>query len=289
MENINLLKKNKLSDITNNIIIWCILIAAFLFIIGPTVFMFTASAMPAKDILAMPYRWIPETFYWQNYVKAIEGNRGNFIFLRNILNSIIVSTVITITTVFLSTITGYGLVKFKFRGRKLVFIAIMITMMIPFETIMIPLYLVATKLKIQDSYVGLTLPFLVNAFGIFLMRQYLIPFPDEFIDSARIDGASEIGILFRIVLPNSIPAIATLAILTFRSQWDNLIWPLLIAQREEMKTIPLYIIKFAAEKYSDEGALLAVACIASLPIFLMFFLMSKYFVKGASLFASRKG
>jgi multiple sugar transport system permease protein len=259
------------------------------FIIAPTAFMFTASAMPAKDILAMPYKWIPETFYWQNYVKALEGNRGNYIFLRNILNSLIVASVVTITTVFLSLMTGYGLVKFRFRGRKLIFIAMMITMMIPFETIMIPLYLVVTRLNLQNSYAGLTIPFLVNAFGIFLMRQYLIPFPDEFLDSARIDGAGEIRILFRIVLPNCIPAIATLAIITFRSQWDNLIWPLLIAQSDEMKTIPLYIVKFAAEKYSDEGALLAVACIASLPIFLMFFLLSKYFVKGASLFASRKG
>ncbi|MCK4543085.1 MAG: carbohydrate ABC transporter permease, partial [Spirochaetales bacterium] len=199
------------------------------------------------------------------------------------------SGAVTVTTVLLSAITGYGLAKFRFRGRNIVFLAIMATMMIPFEAIMIPLYLVATKLHLQNSYRGLILPFLVNAFGVFMMRQFLITFPDEFLDATRIDGAGEIRIFVDVVLPNSKPVIATLAILTFRSQWDNLLWPLLVAQSEKMKTIPLYIVKFAAEKYTDEGAMMAVAFLASIPMLVLFFTMSKYFVSGASVYASRKG
>jgi multiple sugar transport system permease protein len=133
------------------------------------------------------------------------------------------------------------------------------------------------------------MPFLTNAFGVFLMRQYLLTFPDEVIDAARIDGASEFKIFWRVIMPNSLPAVATLAILTFRMQWDNLLWPLLVVQSEEMKTIPLYIVKFSTEKYSNEGAMMAVAVIASLPMFILFFVFSKYFLSGSSVYASRKG
>lgn len=237
----------------------------------------------------MPFRWIPRGFHWQNFAKAVAGNDGRYIFIRNFTNSMVVSGIVTVTTVLLSSITGYGLAKFRFRGRNLVFLVIMATMMIPFEAIMIPLYLVATKLHLQNSYGGLTIPFLVNAFGVFMMRQYLLPFPDEFLDATRIDGAGEVRIFWEIVLPNCTPAIATLSILTFRSQWDNLLWPLLIAQSEKMKTLPLYIVKFAAEKYTDEGAMMAVALLGSIPMLVLFFTMSRYFVSGASVFSSRKG
>jgi multiple sugar transport system permease protein len=165
----------------------------------------------------------------------------------------------------------------------------MATMMIPFEAIMIPLYMVVTKLGLQNSYQGLILPFLVNAFGVFMMRQYLITFPDEFIDAARVDGMSEFAIYRSIILPNTGPAIATLAILAFRSQWDNLLWPLLVAQTEQMKTIPLYIVKFTAEMHTDEGAMMAVNLLASIPMFILFFALSKYFVSGAAVYSSRKG
>jgi ABC-type sugar transport system, permease component len=160
--------------------------------------------------------------------------------------------------------------------------------MIPFEAIMIPLYLIVTEMRMQDSYAGLIVPLLMNAFGVFMMRQYLLTFPDELLDAARIDGASEFGIYWRIVLPNSLPAIATLAILTFRSQWDNLLWALLIVQSPEKKTIPLFITQFAAEKYTNEGAMMAAAVIASIPMLILFFTLTKYFLVGAQLFAARK-
>jgi len=288
----NLKRKNNKSSSQSLIVdlfIWAFLIMVALFVIAPTIFMFTASVMPASDILKMPYRWIPGGLYWQNYWQGIRGNDGSFIYIRNVLNSLIVASVVAATTVILSALAGFGLAKYHFKGRTLVFMMIMATMMIPFEAIMIPLYLVATKLGLQDSYAGLIAPFLVTAFGIFLMRQYFITFPDEILDAARIDGASELMIFRTIILPNSIPAVATLAILTFKAQWDNLLWPLLVVQSEEMKTIPLYIVKFMAEKHTDEGAMMAVAAIASIPILIVFFKLSKYFLGGAALYSSRKG
>jgi multiple sugar transport system permease protein len=286
---VNSKKKKTVQGTVINALVWVFLIIAAIYILAPLVFMFTASVMPAGDIMKMPYRWIPKGFYWQNYWQGIRGNDGSFIYLRNIFNSLVVASIVTMTTVFLSALTGYGLAKFHFKGRYVVFMMILATMMIPFEVIMIPLYLIITKLGIQNSYAGLITPFLVTAFGIFLMRQYYVTFPDEILDAARIDGASELKIFGKIILPNSIPALATLAVLTFKSQWDNLLWPLLVAQSEEMKTIPLYIVRFTAEKHTDEGAMMAVAAIASIPILILFFRLSRYFISGAVVYSARKG
>ncbi|MFO7881485.1 MAG: carbohydrate ABC transporter permease [Kosmotogaceae bacterium] len=281
--------KLKPQNILADIFIWAFLIGFAIIILAPLIFMFTASLMPSSDVMKLPYPWIPKGIHWQNFWQAIRGNDGSFIYIRNILNSVIVATTVTFTTVIISAMTGYGLAKFPFKGRNVVFLMVMTTMMIPFEAIMIPLYLIITGFGMQDTYGGLIMPFLTNAFGVFLMRQYLLTFPDEIIDAARIDGASEFKIFWRVIMPNSLPAVATLAILTFRMQWDNLLWPLLVVQSEEMKTIPLYIVKFSTEKYSNEGAMMAVAVIASLPMFILFFAFSKYFLSGSSVYASRKG
>lgn len=121
------------------------------------------------------------------------------------------------------------------------------------------------------------------------MRQYLITFPSEYLDAARVDGLNEFKIYSNIVLPNCTPVIATLGILSFRNQWDNLLWPLLVSQSEKMKTIPLYITKFSEEKQTDEGAMMACALLASIPMFILFGALSKYFIGGAEVYESRKG
>jgi len=265
-----------------------VLAVACVLVLVPLAFMLGSSFMPAMDIMRMPYRWIPEVWKPSNYLRALAGNDGSWMYLRNIFNSVLVSTSIAVSTVLLSSLVGYGLAKFRFRGRNAVFMAIMGTMMIPFETIMIPLYLIAVKAGMQNSYAGLIVPFLMNAFGVFIMRQYLITFPDEMLDAARIDGCSEPRIFRDIVFRNAGPAAATLAVLSFRQQWDNLLWPLLIAQDEKMKTIPAYIVKFAAEKHADEGAMMAVAVIASIPVFVLFFSLSKYFLGGSAVYQAGK-
>ncbi len=268
--------------------IWIFLILFCLLTVIPLLFMFSASFMKAIDIMKMPYKWIPIPIYFKNYFNAIAGSDHSFIYLRNILNSLIVAVAVTCTTIFLSSLVGFGLAKYKFKGRNVVFLSIMATMMIPFETIMVPMYMVVMNLHMQNTYAGLIIPFMVNAFAVFQMRQYIITFPDDILDASRIDGASEPGIFFRVVFPNCVPAIATIAVLTFRQQWDNLLWPLLVAQSEKMKTIPAYIVKFAAEKYADEGVMMAVAVIASLPIFALFICLSKYFVGGSSVYSAGK-
>lgn len=279
------------------VLIWIFLILVLLFTIVPILFMFVSSFMDSKQILAMPFHWIPskeyftssERTFFTNFYRAIMGNNSDPIFFRNLINSLVVAITDSFTTVILASLCGYGLAKFKFRGRNFVFISIMATMMIPFEAIMIPLYMVASSFKMINTYRGLIIPFMVSAFGVFQMRQYLLTFPSEYIDAARVDGLPEPGIYARIVLPNCKPVIATLGILSFRNQWDNLLWPLLVAQSEKMKTIPLYITKFSEEKMTDEGAMMACALLASIPMFLLFFTLSRYFLGGAAVYDSRKG
>ena len=264
------------------------LVVFAIFILIPLVFMFTASIMPATEIMKLPYPWISKTFRWQNYWFGLRGADGSFLYIRNIFNSLVVATFVSVTTVLLSAMAGYGLAKFKFKGRNAVFLSMMATMMIPFEVIMIPLYMVTMAMRIQDTYLGLILPFLTTAFGVFMMRQFLLTFPDEILDAARIDGSGEFYIFSRIVLPNCGPAITTLAVLTFRSQWDSLLWPLMVVQTESMKTIPQYITKYMAETHTDEGIMMAIAVIASLPMIILFLKMSKYFIN-SNLYASAKG
>ena len=271
-----------------NVLMSLFLTISAVLILMPLLFMITASFMPASDITSIPYRWIPKKMHWYNFYRALAGNDGNFVFLRNVVNSLIVSASITVTTLLLSSITGYALAKFRFKGRNTVFMFIMMTMMIPFETIMIPLYMVVLNLKLQNTYGGLIIPFMMNAFGVFMMRQYLLTFPDDVIAAARIDGCSEPAIFSRIVLVNSGPALATLAILTFRQQWDNLMWPLMVAQEKRLKTIPTYIVSFAEEKFADEGAMMAVAFLASLPMVILFLTLSKYFLGGSAMYSAGK-
>ncbi|MBO6001749.1 MAG: carbohydrate ABC transporter permease [Spirochaetales bacterium] len=275
--------------------IFLILIVAF--VILPILFMLVASFMDARQIMAMPFNWIPSKDYFSsptrtfftNFIKAIRGNNNNNIFFRSMLNSLVVAITCAATTVFFSALCGYGLAKFKFKGRNVVFMAIMSTMMIPFEAIMIPLYMVSKMLGIMNTLPGLIIPFAISAFGVFQMRQYLLTFPSEYLDASRVDGLGEFNIFLRIVLPNSTPVVATLGILSFRNQWDNLLWPMLCAQAEKLKTLPLYISGFAEEKQTDEGALMACALLASIPMFILFFTLSKYFLGGAAVFESRKG
>jgi multiple sugar transport system permease protein len=267
---------------------WALLIGAVLLVLTPVAFMFVASFMPARDILRMPFSWWPETWFFENFWHAIRGNDGRFIFPRALLNSVVVAGTIAFTTVLFSTMAGYGLTKLRFRGAGIVFLFILSTLMIPFETVMIPLYVVTTNLGMQNSYAGLIVPFLLSAFGVFLMRQSLLGFPDELLDAARIDGASEPGIFFRVVIPNMWPVMAVLAILTFEAQWDNLIWPLLMVQSPELRTMPLYVVTFMEEKSTNEGAMVAVAAISSIPMLIIFFTLSQYFLRGANVFSAGK-
>jgi multiple sugar transport system permease protein len=263
-----------------------ILIAAAILV--PILFMLVSSLKHPNDVFEFPFRWIPRRYHLQNYLQAVAGNDQKYYFLRNTINSLFVALSTMALNILLATSCGYGLAKFRFRGRQVVFVLVLATMMIPFETIMIPLLMLTIKLHIQDTYLGLIFPIMLTAFAVFLMRQSILTVPDDYLDSARIDGAGELRIFFSIVFPSVKPAAVTLGILVFRESWDNLIWPLIVTQSERLKTLPLYIIRFLDEKYTNEAALMAVAALACVPIFVLFFAFSRYFI-GEGLLTGTKG
>jgi multiple sugar transport system permease protein len=254
----------------------------------PIVFMIISSVKHPTEVFEFPFRWIPRRLHLYNYQQAVVGNDQKYYFVRNTFNSLFVAVSVMCLNVLIASAAGYGLTKFRFRGRQLVFVLILATMMIPFETIMIPLLMLTISLHIQDTYMGLIFPVMLTAFAVFLMRQSILTIPDDYIDSARIDGAGELRIFFSIILPSVKPTAVTLAILVFRESWDNLIWPLIVIQSQKFKTLPLYIIRFLDEKYTNEAALMAVAVLATVPMFVLFFSLSRYFI-GEGILTGSKG
>lgn len=265
-----------------------ILVVFALLIFIPILFMIISSVKHPNDVFELPFRWIPKRYNFSNFLQAIAGNDGRYLFIRNTINSLFVALSVMSVTVLFASFAGYGLAKFNFKGKNIVFIMILATMMIPFETIMIPLYMLVNTLKMQNSYYGLIIPMMLTAFAVFMMRQAIITVPNDYIDSARIDGAGELRIFFSIIFPSVKPTAVTLAILIFRESWDNLIWPLIIIQKQQLKTLPLYIIGFLDERYTNEAALMAVAVLACIPMFVLFFGFSRYFI-GEGVLSGTKG
>ena len=225
------------------------------------------SSLKANDaIFAVPMRWLPTTLQWNNYSDAFQVAP----FGRYFLNSAIVAAAVTATTVFFGAMAGYGFSKFRFPGRNLVFGLILSTFMIPFPVIMIPLFVLVRNFGWVNTYWGLIIPGALTGFAVFMMRQFIQAIPSELFDAARIDGAGEVRIFLTIVLPLARPALATLGILTFLESWNNLLWPLIVIQSDEMETIPLGLTKFSTLYSSNYAQMLAMAVIASLPVLVVF-------------------
>ena len=243
------------------------------------------SSLKANDaIFAVPMRWLPTTLQWNNYSDAFQVAP----FGRYFLNSAIVAASVTATTVFFGAMAGYGFSKFRFPGRNLVFGLILSTFMIPFPVIMIPLFVLVRNFGWVNTYWGLIIPGALTGFAVFMMRQFIQAIPSELFDAARIDGAGEVRIFLTIVLPLARPALATLGILTFLDSWNNLLWPLIVIQSDEMETIPLGLTKFSTIYSTNYAQMLAMAVIASLPV-LVFFIIGRRQIINSMMLSGIKG
>jgi multiple sugar transport system permease protein len=201
---------------------------------------------------------------------------------RNVMNSVIVSLARVFITLFTSSFAGYIFAKYHFRGKNLAFGVILIQIMIPFQVVMIPNYLLVVKLGLIDSLWALILPSMVDAFGIFLMKQFIESLPAELMDAARIDGASEFGIYSRIVLPQMGPPLASLGIFTFMATWNDYLWPLIVLTTPEKRTIPLLLVWFQTQHSSNQGLILAASILTLLPIFIVYIFMQRWIVDQAT-------
>jgi multiple sugar transport system permease protein len=232
----------------------------------PVIWTVLSSLKSNETIFAVPMRWLPDSLHWNNYIDAFEVAP----FARYFLNSTIIAASVTATTIFFGAMAGYGFSKFSFPGRDLVFGLILSTFMIPFPVIMIPLFVLVRNFGWVNTYWGLIIPGALTGFAVFMMRQFIQAIPSELIDAARIDGAGEMRIFLTLVLPLARPALATLGILTFLESWNNLLWPLIVIQSDEMETIPLGLTKFSTLYSSNYAQMLAMSVIASLPVLVVF-------------------
>jgi multiple sugar transport system permease protein len=251
------------------------LIIIGLIFIFPIIWMVLSSLKLNKDVLAIPIKFLPPTWNFKSYYNVFTSQ--GYDFPRYFLNSVIVAIFAVLINVFLSTIAGYGFAKYKFKGNSFLFIVILSTMMIPFQSIIIPLFVLIKKMGLANSYLGLILPESLSGFCIFLMRQFIKSIPDEVIESARVDGASEFRIFFSIIIPMSKLAIISIIIFHLQWVWNLLIWPLIVITSPEMRTVPLGISLFSGVYFTPYPEQLAAGVSAIAPILLLYIFLSRYF------------
>jgi len=264
------------------IMIWTLLFLGGVIMVTPLIFMFSTSLKTAGQVYDL--RMIPAAPTLDNYIKVLSDGR----FLRWFFNSTIIALTVTLSNVFFDSLVGYTLAKFRFRGRYFVFLAILSTLMIPTEMLVIPWYLMSAEFGWLNSYWGIMFPGMMTAFGTFLMKQFFETVPDDFLEAARIDGLNEFTIWWRIAMPLVTPALSALAIFTFLGNWTAFFWPLIVTTSQELYTLPIGLSSFAVEQAIQWEMIMTGASLATLPTLLVFLLLQRYIVRGVML-AGLKG
>ncbi len=261
---------------------WTLLFIGGLIMITPLLYMFSSSLKPGADIYDL--RLIPARATLDNYRAVLSDGR----FMRWFLNSTFIATCVTLSTLFFDSLVGYTLAKFRFRGRQLVFIAILSTLMIPTEMLVIPWYLLSAQLGWIDTYWGIMFPGMMTGFGTFLMKQFFETMPDDFLEAARIDGLNEFQIWWRVAMPLVAPALSALAIFAFLGNWTAFFWPLIVTTSQELYTLPIGLSSFAVEQAIKWEMIMTGAALATIPTLIVFLVLQRYIVRGVML-AGLKG
>lgn len=255
------------------------LIIGSLFMLLPFVWMISTSLKQASEVFTFPPQWIPSELNWSNYTKALTAMP----FGRFYLNSFIAAISVTVLTIITSSLAAFAFARLKFRGRDTLFLVYLGTLMIPFTVLLIPNFILVRYLGWYDSYAALIFPPAFSAFATFLLRQYFRGIPMELDAAARIDGASSLRIWWQIIMPNSAPAIAALAIFIFLGNWNEFLWPLVVTNSEEMRTIPVGLNAFQGQFGVRWELLMAAAVVAMLPVMVVYMLAQKWFIKGITI------
>jgi len=264
----------------NRIIIYTILLIIGLIILFPFYWMISTAFKPNTDIIRRPPVFLPGNPTLDHFKRVF----GSVPYFRNLYNSLFIAGMTTVITIFFSTMVGYGLAKFRVIGLNLIFILILSGLMIPPFTIAIPLYIVATQVRLVNSLWGVIIPFSISNFGIFLMRQYCLGIPDDLISAARIDGASEFLILIRIIFPVVATGCAALGILKFLLTWNDLFWPLIMLTEDSRKTLTVMLATFIDfERFMDYGLVMSMTTLVVAPVIILFVIFQKKIIEGVAL------
>jgi len=257
------------------LLLYFILIIGALIFLYPFLWMISATLKPEIEISGIGL-W-SSNLSFESYTKVFDKIPIG----RSFLNSLLVSCSVTASVLIFGSIVGYALSRLEFAGRNLIFLVVLFTMMIPFQITLIPTYILMVKFKLVDTYLSLMLPGFMSAFGILLFRQFFKSIPQALIDSARIDGCTELGILFRIIWPLSKPTLITVGLITFMTNWNEVLWPLIVIRERELMTMPQMVAIFQTGGQAESllGVKLAAATLLALPVVIAYVIFQRYFIE----------
>ncbi|WP_376778680.1 carbohydrate ABC transporter permease [Phytoactinopolyspora halotolerans] len=265
---------------TGRILTYALLIVALVATFMPFAWMVLGSVKTQSELLRRPPTWWPESPTPDNFAAWFVDLQIDRFFL----NSTVVAVFTVLGNLLFCSMVGYALAKIEFVGKRALFVLVMVTLMVPGVVTFVPLFVVVSKLGMVSTYPALILPFLASPLGVFLMRQFIMGIPDTLIEAARIDGAGEIRIFAGIVMPLCGAPLATLAILTFLSSWNNFLWPLVVAQNEDMYTLPVALSLYSTgQNATNYGILLAGSVLVITPVLVLFVALQRYFVQGIAM------
>lgn len=257
-------------------LIHVLLVAGAIATVIPLLWMVSASLMPQGEATSFPPRLIPSRVTLEHY-------RGLFTSLnlgRAFLNSLFVSLLATVLSLLVNSMAGYAFAKLRFRGRDRIFALLVAALGIPAQVAMLPLFLLLKSMGLVNTYAGVLIPYIATIYGVFLVRQFMLAIPDDLLAAARLDGASEGRIYWSIVLPVARPVLATLAIFTFMSAWNDFMWPLIILADDSKYTMPVAVANLVGEHAQDLELMMAAAVLTIIPVLSVFFVLQKQYIAG---------
>lgn len=272
-------RRSSLRTLARSIMVYAILLIVVFVIAFPYLYMLSMSLMTDQESVAMPALLLPARPQWHNYAVAFQRVHG----LRAYVNTLVVAVGVTGVVLFTSSLAGFGFAKYTFRGRDLLFTAVLATMTIPLFINIIPWYWMIQRLGIDNRLAGVMFPSLASAFGVFMMRQFMIDLPDELLDAARIDGASEFTIYHNIVLPLCPPVLATLGAFTFLYHWNDLLWPLIVLKDRPRWTINLVVTSLQGYGGTGRQLEIAAASMAVVPVLILVICLQRYIVQSIAM------
>jgi multiple sugar transport system permease protein len=261
------------------IVLTIFLVLGALAILFPFVWMLMTSLKPEPEVITYPPHLFPRHFT----VQAYKDVWSQIQFGRLFLNSVIFAGGVTVVSLTLDSLTAYALARLQFPGRELIFWLIIATLMVPFQVLLVPVFLQVFDLNLLNTYAGLIIPRATNGFGIFLLRQFFMSIPRDFDEAARLDGAGEFYIFRKITLPLSLPALATLGIFHFTFNWNDFLWPLIITTNDDMRTLPAGLAVFSGQHETQYNLMMAGAVLTLLPLLIAFLFLQRYFIRGIAL------
>ena len=258
------------------IILYTLLVLGAILALFPMLWMVSASLMPTGEASQYPPHFLPSRITFAHYRELFTRlNLGRYL-----VNSTLISVSVTAISLVINSMAGYAFAKLRFRGRDRTFRLLSIGLVLPVQVAMLPLFLLMKNLHLINTYWGVIIPGMATIFGIFLIRQYALSIPDDMLDAARIDGASELRIYWSVVVPGILPILATLAIWTFLATWNDFMWPLIVLSDEAHYTLPVALANLSGEHVQDTELMMASSVLTVIPVIAVFLFLQRYYIQG---------